>query len=410
VTQIERSRRKLLLVISSLAVGGTENHLASISRVLRARGWNIVVYCTGGEGAQANAIRSAGVNVMLAPTPLRKPVAGGFLKRVVDLVMVAIDLFAVMRRHRSGIVHFFLPEAYLVGGPLALLARIRIRIASRRSLNVYQGNHRLAGFAERCLHPHMSALLANSRKVAAELEAEGVSAGRVGLIYNGIDTDMRPTAGSDCIRRALGIGEAALVLIIVANLIPYKGHLDLIEALGAVASRMPADWKLLIVGRDDGAGAAIHARAAELGLSDRMSLLGERADIVDLLDASDVGLLASHQEGFSNAILEGMRAGLPMVVTDVGGNAEAVVDGATGFVVPPRDPGAFADAILRLASDPALRRSFGERGRQRLDEHFSLKACVDTYEALYAGLLGGKRLAEIPEIRVKAAPSSALKQ
>ncbi len=88
-------------------------------------------------------------------------------------------------------------------------------------------------------------------------------------------------------------------------------------------------------------------------------------------------------EGFSNAILELMRAGLPMIVTDVGGNAEAVVDGQTGFVVPPADPAALAAALLRVAQDPTLRRKLGKAGRERMATNFTLDACVAKYRALY---------------------------
>jgi len=100
------------------------------------------------------------------------------------------------------------------------------------------------------------------------------------------------------------------------------------------------------------------------------------------LRLADVGLLCSHEEGFSNAVLEGMAAGLPMVVTDVGGNAEAVIDGVTGYVVPAHNPELLADALLTvaLADDRAL---MGDRGRRRVVEKFSMNSCIDAYEALY---------------------------
>ena len=113
--------------------------------------------------------------------------------------------------------------------------------------------------------------------------------------------------------------------------------------------------------------------------------------------ASDVGILPSHEEGFSNAILEGMAAGLPMVVTRVGGNPEAVVHGVTGLVVPPRDPSAMAAAVLDLVRDPARRQRMGEAGRHRVEEAFSLDACVDRYARLYRMLSGatGEPVSEV---------------
>ena len=275
---------------------------------------------------------------------------------------------------------------------------------SRRSLNNYQEKKPLGGLIERRLHSLMTAVLANSRSVAKQLEDEGVDARRICLIYSGVAEANAVLTGRTEMRAKLGVQEDALVLVVVANLIAYKGHLDLIEALGRIASRMPADWQLLVVGRDDGLGAAIRSRAHALGMESHVSFLGVRADIRGLLDASDIAVLASHQEGFSNAIIEGMQAGLPMIVTDVGGNAEAVVDGETGLVVAPHNPDALADAILHLAGDDELRRRYGEAGRRRVEEHFSLDACVAAYEALYRGLLGGKTPSDIPQVRYDRAP------
>ena len=130
-----------------------------------------------------------------------------------------------------------------------------------------------------------------------------------------------------------------MIGVVVANLIAYKGHRDLIEALALAAAKLPPAWQVLCVGADNDLRPELEALAAAKGLAGNLRFLGQRFDVGRLLEAADFGVLPSRaNEGFSNAILESMRAGLPMVVTDVGGNAEAVVDGRTGFVVPPADP------------------------------------------------------------------------
>jgi hypothetical protein len=153
---------------------------------------------------------------------------------------------------------------------------------------------------------------------------------------------------------------------------------------------MPLQWCLLVVGRNDGIQDQLQRRVDDLGLTKRVHFLGSRRDIPALLAAADIGLLVSHQEGFSNAILEGMAAGLPMIVTDVGGNAEAVQDGKTGLVVPARDPDRLAAAIVKLSNDPAARAAFGRSGQHRVRDCFSFEACIDSYERLYTGLLRGE--------------------
>jgi glycosyltransferase involved in cell wall biosynthesis len=275
---------------------------------------------------------------------------------------------------------------------------------SRRSLNVYQHNHPVLRLAERVLHRSVTAMLGNSRSVVRQLcEEEAVPSARVGLIYNGVDVsrfcvpESRPT-----VRSALGLSAETVVLSMVGNLIPYKGHQDLLEALALASPALLQDWRLLVIGRDDGIGQQLQAQAAALGLDDKIVFLGPRADVPELLQASDVGLLCSHQEGFSNAILEGMAAGLPMVVTDVGGNAEAVLDGETGIVVPPRDPGALAQAITRLVNDSAARQTLGSAARERAIAQFSIEQCVSRYDEFYRGLLEGKEPQEIGATRIPA--------
>jgi glycosyltransferase involved in cell wall biosynthesis len=380
----------ILFVIGDLAVGGTESHLVRVLPGLARTGFHPIVYTLTHRSDLASRIRPAGIELItppLASTLRSLPLS---VLRALLLPITMARLWWLMRRRRPDIVHCFLPAGYLVGGVCALLAGRALRVMSRRSLNAYQEQHRVLARLERQLHRRMSAVLGNSRAVLADLAAEGVPPDRIGLIYNGIETvDPKRLPSRVDVRSRLGIDGAALVLTTVANLIPYKGHGDLLEALAKITGELPAGWVLLCVGRDDGIGPALRARAHALGIDAHVRWLGERHDVLEILHASDIGLLPSHQEGFSNAILEGMAASLPMVVTRVGGNPEAVVDGLTGLVVPPRDPGMMAAAVLELAGDPVGRRRMGEAGRRRVEEVFSLDICVDRYARLYRALAGG---------------------
>jgi glycosyltransferase involved in cell wall biosynthesis len=308
----------------------------------------------------------------------------------------------VMRRRRPAIVHFFLPAAYLVGAPLAIVSGIPLRIMSRRSLNVYQQRYPLALRFERRLHRKMTAILGNSKSVVRELhDLEDVPADRLGLIYNGVDISRFANTGSaQATRTALGLGPHTVAFVMVGNLIPYKGHGDLIAALGSASAQLPADWRLLLVGRDFGVAAGLREQAARLGIDRNIVFLDLRSDVPDILKACDIGVLCSHQEGFSNAILETMAAGLPMIVTDVGGNAEAVLDNETGIVVPSRNPDRLGAAIVRLAQDLSLRERFGRAGRCRVTERFALERSIDDYDRLYRALLAGELPQDIPQIGV----------
>ena len=386
------------IVIGGLNIGGAERHVSYVTQVLSRRGWRIGVYSLSGDGPLRADLETAGVNVML-PLGGQAPLRHLFILRPLWTLIAGVHLTYTMLRLRPRIVHFFLPAAYLVGAFAASLARVKIRVMSRRSLNVYQLAYPIMRRLELKLHNTMDAILGNSTAVVQQLrDEENVPDDKLGLIYNGIELPVRDGRRVQ-VRSSLAIGEPTLVFVIVANLIPYKGHLDLISAFGLVGDRIDQPWWLLVVGRDDGAGLEIRTMARQLGIDDRVSFLGLRLDVPDLVSASDVGLLSSHQEGFSNTILEAMAAGLPMIVTNVGGNAEAVVDGETGLVVPARDPHALAEAIVLIARDPNLRRRYGAAGRKRVESMFSLDACVAKYEALYRGLLQGKKLRNIPEVR-----------
>ena len=379
-------KNTLLLVVGDLDVGGTERHLVQVLPKLSRERYRAVVYTLTHKGALAPRLDAAGIPVIAPPgSGLLRRWPGRLGRRMLLLAVSIPTLLLLMMRERPAVVHLFLPRPYIIGGLCAVLTRRPVRIMSRRSLNIYQQKHPYAGRMERWLHRRMQAILGNSAAVIAELRAEGAPPERLGLLYNGIDlAPYKDRVGGA--RAGLGIPDDALVLVIVANLIAYKGHADLIEALGKVRGDLPAGWVLLCVGRDDGPGDDLKARAAALEIDGNVRWLGERADVPALLAGADIGLLCSHQEGFANSILEGMAAGLPMIVTGVGGNSEAVVDCITGLVVPPRDPRAFGEALLALACDPERRSAMGAAGRRRVAEKYSLDACVAGYERLYDAL------------------------
>jgi glycosyltransferase involved in cell wall biosynthesis len=392
-----------MFVIGTLNVGGSERHLTSVAPALLARGWRVSVFSLSGDGPLRDELERRGVVVLQSPVR-RGQQRAGVPMRIAQFLLAAATLLFAMIRRRPVIVHYFLPAAYITGAPLAWLWRIPIRVMSRRSLNSYQGERGIFRFIERRLHPTMNAVLGNSLAVVRQLSAEGVSGERLGLIYNGV---LESTDGKSISRVAerelLGLAATTLVLVIVANLIPYKGHADLIQALALANEHMPPDWCLLIVGRDDGIRRDLERQTEVVGLASRVLFLGSRRDVPALFAAADIGLLVSHEEGFSNAVIEGMAAGRPMIVTDVGGNAEAVRDGETGLVVPAHDAEQLARAIVRLSNDPHLRAEFGQAGRRRAQDHFSFSRCVDSYDRLYRGLLRGEFPDQIEGVAVQQA-------
>jgi glycosyltransferase involved in cell wall biosynthesis len=391
--------QNILFVISNLQLGGTERQVALLATELAKLGLAVSIYSFM-DGEVRAQLEQNGIKVILPPAGLaHKPSSKTY--NTLRALFAAVHLFWIMLTRRPNIVHFFLPAAYLVGAPMARLVGVPVRVMSRRSMNSYQRGAVIRAL-ERRMHRLMHAVLGNSRSVVRQLMGEGVAPEWLGLIYNGIDVAAFAVPGSRReLRERLGLPTNGMVMCIVANLIPYKGHRDLIDALAIAAPGLPPNWRLLVAGRDDGVGNELREQAKRLGLHDHVVFLGARTDVAAILAASDIGILCSHEEGFSNSILEGMAAGLPMIVTDVGGNPEAVIDAETGLVVPAGDPKRFAAAIVRLAGNSALRTRYGNAGRLRVAREFSVQRFAQSHRSLYAALIDGKHPIDVPEVCVQ---------
>jgi glycosyltransferase involved in cell wall biosynthesis len=176
----------------------------------------------------------------------------------------------------------------------------------------------------------------------------------------------------------------------VGRLAPAKDYPTMLAAFARISAGRPA-CTLLIVGIGP-LQSETEALARSLGLGDRVRFLGMRRDVPELMSAADGYVLSSAREGMPVVLLEAGAAGMPIVATAVGGNREVVLDGKTGFVVPPRDPNALAEAMLKLAALPiAERRALGQRGREHIQTHYALPRIVDLWEELYQGLVAGRK-------------------
>ena len=377
------SPTQIMVIIGSLDIGGTERHLCQILPRLHGNEFEFTVTTISRRGALASCLERGGIEIM-------SPNFVNWITkfRLLNLVSTFVWLAMLIARSRPHVIHTFLPAAYLMGGICAILLKVPVRIMSRRSLNVYQQKHPLLQRLEFWLHGKMHFLIGNSTAVVQELQKEVLSINpKIELILNGVD----PSPFQDPIprrvtRSQLKVPEHSFTIICVANLIPYKGHLDLLHALHQIQPHLENSWKLLCVGRDDGPLTELQKQAKKYGLHQNVTWLGTRSDIPNLLCAADVGVLPSYQEGLSNFVLEGMAAGLPMIVTKVGGNPELVIHGKTGLLVPVGAPAQLGEAILRLARDRKQRITMGSAARKRQIQDFSLNTCISNYRNFYRTL------------------------
>ncbi len=397
-------------VIGSMLRGGTELHLLQLLPVLKSRGWNVSVFLIGRSGPVAAELQEFGIDIApknFVQMPDWLPV---WLIRAIRLILLIPKFLLFAIKHRHGVIHFFLPEAVIIGGLLTFFWHPRLAM-SRRGLITYRSRYPAPIiFVERFLQRRMALLLGNSNAVVKELLADGAPPDRVRLIYNGLTADRIDPSGVNRkkLRRDLKISQSDLVFIILANLHPYKGHMDLIRALGELkdAGRLSRDWTLLLIGRDipfqgsefqrsnTSYRTVLENESEILGISSHLKFLGERDNAPALLRCADIAVFPSHEEGFSNALLEQMAAGLGIVASDVGGNGEALDGGNAGIVVPSRDPSRLAKAIGDLIDDPEMSRSLGKAARARVLDQFQMDRCASNYEEAYRDLLGKRPVSE----------------
>jgi glycosyltransferase involved in cell wall biosynthesis len=171
------------------------------------------------------------------------------------------------------------------------------------------------------------------------------------------------------------MAEQGPLIGVVTLLRPGKGIETLVDAMPSVLAENP-NARVAVAGRGPDRE-SLEARARACGVGDAVQLVGETDGPMPLLAGADVFVSASWAESFPYNVLEAMAVGLPVVATDVGGTAEAVEDGVTGLLVPPRDPGALARAISKLLSDPASARRYGRSGRERVAKLFTVAAMVE---------------------------------
>jgi len=204
---------------------------------------------------------------------------------------------------------------------------------------------------------------------------------KIEVIHNGVPAADTVRSDAAYARCQAGVGESDVLVGCVGMLRPEKGHSDLLDAVALARETIPG-MKLLIVG-DGQCKEDLLRKIGERKLSGHVVFAHSGSSVVSMLSAMDIFALPSHTEGLSIATIEAMSCGRPVVVTDCGGPTEIVSDGVTGLVVPPCDPQAMAEALVRLAKDSALRTCLAANGRARAREAFSLQRMLQSYERLY---------------------------
>lgn len=284
---------------------------------------------------------------------------------------VMVRLAQLLRRERIQILVTFLFHPTLLGRLMGSLCGVPMRVSSERTMASESRVRRMLNRWTVGLATHVVAV---SDRVAAYAAREfRIPPDRLTTICNGVDLDRFRPAPRD------GFGGGP-VIGSTARLHAENDHATLLRAFSRVSTRWP-EAELLLVGRGP-EEARLKALAEDLGTSTRIHFVGEQEDVAPFLHQMDLYVQPSVAAGMPNSVLEAMAAGLPVVATAIGGTPEAVVEGETGLLVPPRNPMALADAMLKLLEDRRLAEAFGRVGRARVETHFSEERMLQQVEAL----------------------------
>ncbi|HWQ34189.1 MAG TPA: glycosyltransferase [Blastocatellia bacterium] len=372
-------RLRVLHFINSFEIGGTERQAVELLRRLDRERFEVRLAAIHWRGPLYEEIADLYPDLPQFPlTSFYNRNAWSQFRRLSEL----------LRRERIDILHAHDFYSGLLGSAAGRAAGVRV-IAAQRHLKL--SDRRVHEWGTRLIHRLAHRVLVNSEAIRSHLlTTTNIAPEKIVVIYNGLrSAEAGPRSSHSVVHaelcRELNLPRESRLIGMVARLQPVKGHRYFIEAAAQVAREL-SDVHFVLVGdgplRDE-----IVSQAVEAGIAERLHLLGDRADAARLVAGFDLSVLTSLHEGLPNAVLEAMAAGTPVVATRVGGTAELIRDGVTGWLVPPADPAALAGRIMRALQNEYESAEFAAAAQQQVGEQFCMSRMVSSVESLYDELM-----------------------
>ncbi|HEX5387004.1 MAG TPA: glycosyltransferase family 4 protein [Gemmatimonadales bacterium] len=365
--------RSVIHYVDSDTFGGSEQSLLHLIAGLDRARWRplLLLHPAPGLARLVDGARAAGVPVRTVPRVTDR-----------DVLTRMPALLAAVGTGGPAVLHAHLN--WPLAGKFGLLAATLRRIPAVATAQLFVESlvNRNVRAQFRVVSAGVRRYLAVSRHVAARLGAAfGVPDRKLSVVYNGIDPAPFERAADPALRARITGNPLRPLVFTAARLTPQKGLDVLLDA----AVRVPG--AVFAIAGEGPERAALEARAAALGLTDRVRFLGARSDVADLLVSSDLFVLPSRFEGLPLSVLEAMAAGKAVVASRIGGTDEAVADGISGTLVPPGDPAALAVAVCALLGDPARAGRMGDAGRAAVHERFTAREMARAVAAVYDEVL-----------------------
>ncbi len=351
--------------------GGTESQLLQLLRRLDTDTF---------EPSLAVFRDSEGLRNLQLPCPVSVGKIGKLLS--LDALAKLWRLSCAIRRAGVSVVHIYFPDASIAAPLFCKLGGARV-VVSKRDMGFWQTAAQR--WALRVSNLFVDRIVANSQAVRENVVRQEWAAGKkIAVIPNGHEHNRFVSSSSVNVRKVLGIAEDEPIVGMVANLNPWKNHAHLLEAFARVLEQHP-NAHLLLAGQGD-EEEPLRKLARTLGIVSRTHFLGFVSDPIPVIRECTVCVLCSESEGLSNAVLEYMGCGKPIVCTNVGGNRELIQDGVNGYLMAPGDVVALADRIARVLSEPTLGFRMGINAKRNFDTWFTAERMAQSYMDLYAEL------------------------
>ena len=359
-------------IITWLPRGGIERRLVALLPRLNTPPFRVSLVCIRERGPLADELRQAGVPVSVVPLRSRLDPRG----------LRALTRW--MHEQRVDLVHSHMYRSNVPATIAARLAGVRHVLCQVHNIDTWET--RRQQMMDHWLLRWRTAMLAVSNEVKRDIVARlHCPPEQVRVLYNGIDIDEYGSVQPDAqLRHELGIPQGHRLVVMLARLVAQKKHTRFLQALETIRNELPPA-RVLLVG-DGKLRGELEREVETRHLGGMVSFTGHRNDIPQILALSDLSVLTSDKEGFSNTVIESLAAGVPVVATDVGGNSEAIVEGECGLIVQPDDLTGLAGALKKVLTDDTLRHQMSQAARVRA-QRFSLENMLDETRRLYLELL-----------------------
>ncbi len=365
---------KIGFVNYSLDVGGVETLILEICRRLDRRRFQPYIFVFEKNGKLKNEYLDSKIVVCEVDK-----------KKGLDWLL-PVKLSKMLKKHNIDIVHTHNPSNWLYGSIAAKLAGIPI-VHTEHTTSDYDNYHvKRWQVIESILAQFTHTITTVCENVKKHMvEKSGISSSKIKVVYNAIDIDnFSVEIDKSKLMQDLSLDENCMTMGSVARFYKNKDHKTLLEAFGLALKQIP-NLYLLLVG-DGPLKPDIEKLADGLNVSKNVRFLGNRRDIPQLLKVMDIFVLSSKREGLPIALLEAMASGVPVIVTDVDGNTEVVIDRETGLVVPSNNAEKLAKAIIKLLADKENADKMAENGKRFVEERFSFCNMVNNYSQIYQSI------------------------